>query len=204
MKLIILLITIGGLFAFTLYKSYHYDNIFRMFIYMIVGISWVLLFARTILEDNIKFGKNHRYSSFSSSFVGVLILLVNIGIYSYFEKKVNAPSLIKAQIFGGYADFKKDGKYIIVSGSWASRTHFYGTYEINDSIITVDRKYFDDVLTTNRFVVRASDSLMQGTYDGNKISIDTYLIQIDKNGNEIVRKYNQQNHRLRVVINNIN
>ena len=195
----ILLIILGGLFSFTLYKSYHYDNIFRIFIYLILGIPWFIMFYKSIVEGKKTYETNKRLTSFSTILLGILILLLNIGIFSFYEIKVNKPSLIKARIFGGYTDFKKNGEYVIVSGSWASRTSFYGTYVIKDSIITVDRKEFDDVLTTDRFVIRNSDSLIQ---ENNKLTIDKYLIQIDENGKEIKREDNQQNYRLPIIVDN--
>ncbi len=193
----VLLIFLGSVFAFILYKSYHYDNIFQILIYLLIGIPWIIIFIKSLLI----FKKNNR--DFSTILVGLLIFLLNVGIYSFYESKVNSESLIKARIFGGYTDFKKNGEYVIISGSWASRTHFYGTYEMKDSIITVDREKFDDVLTTNRFVIRKSDTLVTESYKDKDIIIDKYLIQIDKNGKEIKRKYNQQNYRLPILMNNL-
>lgn len=197
MKIKIILILLGSLFAFTLYQSYHYDNIFQVFIYALLGIPWIIIFGKTIVKL-----KNTK-SNYSTFIVGLLILILNIGIYIFYETKVNSETLIKAQIFGGYADFKKNGDYVIISGSWASRTHFYGTYELLDSFIVVDRDNFDDVLTTNRFVIRKSDTLEKVIYKDKNIVVDKYLIQIDKNGNEIKREYNQLNYRLPVLINKL-
>ncbi|MCC7521734.1 MAG: hypothetical protein IT220_08890 [Flavobacteriaceae bacterium] len=197
MKIKIILILLGSLFAFTLYQSYHYDNIFQVFIYALLGIPWIIIFGKTIVKL-----KNTK-SNYSTFIVGLLILILNIGISIFYETKVNSETLIKAQIFGGYADFKKNGDYVIISGSWASRTHFYGTYELIDSFIVVDRDNFDDVLTTNRFVIRKSDTLEKVIYKDKNIVVDKYLIQIDKNGNEIKREYNQLNYRLPVLINKL-
>ncbi|AGC78067.1 hypothetical protein LX97_03154 [Nonlabens dokdonensis] len=199
----ILLVILGGIVAFTLYKSYYYDNIFQIFIYLLFGIPFIIILIKSILEETKSYKANNKLTIFSNSLIGIFVLLIIIGIYSYNEEKVNKPSLIKARIFGGYADFKQNGEYVFVCGSWASRSHFYGTYKIKDSIITVDRKEFDDVLTTNRFVIRNSDSLITENYKHNEITIDKYLIQIDKNGKEIKRKYNQCNYRLPIVVDNL-
>lgn len=67
----------------------------------------------------------------------------------------------------------------------------------------MDRDNFDDVLTTNRFVIRKSDTLEKVIYKDKNIVVDKYLIQIDKNGNEIKREYNQLNYRLPVLINKL-
>ncbi|CAM1358681.1 hypothetical protein [Tenacibaculum xiamenense] len=199
------IIIFGSLFAFTLYRSYHYDNIFQLYIYLLLGIPLVFLFFKSIIEW-IKSQKtnNGNLTNWKSLIIGVLVISINVGIYSYYEIKVNKPTLIKALIFGGYVDFKKNGEYVIISGSWASRTHFYGTFIIKDSIITVDRKGFDDVLTTNRFVIRNSNRLIKDNYKNNEVIIKKHLIQINGKGKEIKRKYSQENYRLPVVVDNLN
>ena len=93
---------------------------------------------------------------------------------------------MKAENHGVYAYFKKNGEYIIKSGSWASKKHFYGNYTIKDSIIIVDRNYFDDVLVTNKFVIRKIKNAF-GKDDKGKIK--NYLLQLDKNGKEINNNY---------------
>lgn len=191
------LILFGSIIAFSLYKSYHYDNLFLIFIYLLFGIPWIIIFVKAILD--YKKTKNN----LSTVLMGLLVFSLIVGIYAFYEAKVNSESLIKARIFGGYTDFKKNGEYVIVSGSWASRTHFYGTYKLKDSIITVDRAKFDDVLTTNRFVIRKSDSIIQEHYKDEIVKVDRFLIQIDKDGKEIKRKYNQQNYRMPILIDHV-
>ncbi len=81
---------------------------------------------------------------------------------------------------------KKNGEYIIKSGSWASKKHFYGNYTIKDSIIIVDRNYFDDVLVTNKFVIR---KIKNAFGEDDKGKIKNYLLELDKNGKEINNNY---------------
>lgn len=59
------------------------------------------------------------------------------------------------------------------------------------------------MLTTDRFVIRESDSLIKEIYKGSKLTIHEYLIQIDEKGNEIMREDNQKNYRLPVIENNL-
>ncbi len=124
-----------------------------------------------------------------------MTVVLNLSICMYYESKINSPTLLKARIFGGYADFKKNGEYVIVSGSWASRTHFYGNYSIKDSLIITDRNGFDDIITTSKLVIWKSDS----TEVFDNLKINTFLIQVDNHGKEIFREYNMSNYRLRVV-----
>jgi hypothetical protein len=194
-----LLIILGSLFAFTLYGSYQNDNIFQLFFYLGLGIPWIIIYFKTILEFIEVYKSNNRLIKYSTLLIGTLILLLNIGIFSFYEMKLNSPTLIKAYIFGGYTDFKRNGEYVIVSGSWASRKHFYGKYIIRDSVIFVDRSRFDDILTTDRFVIREADSLIKDTYKDKEIIIKKCLIQIDKKGKEIIRGDYQKNFRPRIV-----
>ncbi|MFM9989319.1 hypothetical protein [Flavobacterium sp.] len=91
--------------------------------------------------------------------------------------KLNFQTLFKVEN-GIYADFKKNGEYIIKSGSWASQKHFYGKYSIIDSIIILDRTDFNDKIVSNRFAIR--------NHKGKKNeNLKEYMVQIDNQGNEI-------------------
>ena len=122
----------------------------------------------------------------STIIFGSLILLINISIFCYYEMKLNSKTLIKVENHGVSADFKKSGEYIIKSGSWASKKYFYGKYSIKDSIITVDRDYFNDVLVTNTFLIRRIENAFNKN-DPNKIK--NYLVELDKRGKEINNGY---------------
>ncbi|MFI0490849.1 hypothetical protein [Flavobacterium sp.] len=120
--------------------------------------------------------------SYSLTFIGTILIILNLGIFSYYEIKLNSQTLLKAENHGVYADFKKNGEYIIQSGSWASKEHFYGKYSIEDSLIKVDRKKFDDVLVTDKFVIR---KIINVFGEDDKGKIRNYIIELDQNGKEI-------------------
>jgi hypothetical protein len=176
------LITVGLLFSYTLFESYHFDNILEIFLYVIFGGIGLFIFYNGIFDEIKKHNKTKELKSFSLTFIGTFFILLNIGIYFYFETKLNSPTLIKAEMHGVYADFKKNGKYIIKSGSWASKKHFYGNYSIKDSLITLDRKYFDDVLVTNKLVIR---NIVNAFGDDKSGKSKKYLIELDQNYKEI-------------------
>ncbi len=178
---IYILLLVGILFAFILYKSYHYDNLFEIFIYPILGGIGLYLFYKGISGEIENYKKTKELKYYSLTFTGILLILLNLGIYIYYETKINSETLIKVENYGVYADFKKNGEYVIKSGSWASKKHFYGKYLINDSIITLDKNEFDNVLISNRFVIRNKSA------DENKNTNDLkkYIVQIDMNGKEI-------------------
>ena len=183
----IFILTISGiLFAYILYNSYHSDNLFQIFFYIILGGIGLYILFNGIFNDIEKYKKSKELKSFSVTLIGIFLVILNFGIFSYYEIKLNLPTLLKAENHGVYADFKKNGEYIIKSGSWASKKHFYGNYTIKDSIIIVDRNYFDDVLVTNKFVIR---KIKNPFGEDDKGKIKNYLLELDKNGKEINNNY---------------
>ena len=186
MKRIISLSIIGILFAIVLYYSYQFDNLFRIFFFLILGISFFFIFYKTTTGNYTDYKKNQKAISYLPTLIGIGFILLNIGIYYHFENKLNLPSLIKAQNHGVYADFKENGQYIIKSGSWATKVHQYGTYKLEDNIIIADKLKYDDVLVSNRFLI----SFIQNSDLINQLEIENfksgkYLLEIDSNGNEI-------------------
>ena len=183
----IFILTISGiLFAYILYNSYHSDNLFQIFFYIILGGIGLYILFNGIFSDIEKYKKTKELESFYVTLIGTFLVILNFGIFSYYEIKLNSPTLLKAENHGVYAYFKKNGEYIIKSGSWASKKHFYGNYTIKDSIIIVDRNYFDDVLVTNKFVIR---KIKNAFGEDDKGKIKNYLLELDKNGKEINNNY---------------
>lgn len=176
---IILITIIGILFTYILYSSYHFDNLFRLFFYLILGSIGFYLMLFTFIKDKEKYTTNKSLKNFLPSLYNMFYVILNLSIFYYYEYKLNLPTLLKAENHGLYACFKQNGDYIIKSGSWASKTHFYGSYKINDTIIILDKSNFDDVLSTNKLVIRK-------VKNNNKIQF--MLFQIDKKGKEIIEK----------------
>ena len=115
------LTVVGVLFTFTLFESYQGDNILEIFLYVIFGGIGFYIFYNGVFDEIKKHKKTKELKSFRLTFTGGFFILLNFGIYFYYETKLNSPTLIIAEKNGVYADFKKDGKYIIKSGSWASK-----------------------------------------------------------------------------------
>jgi len=176
------LIISGILFAYILFQSYHQDNIFQIFIYPIIGGIGLYTFYKGYFDDIKRYEKTKKLKSYSITIIGLFLVILNLGIVSYYEIKLNSKTLFKVVNHGVYGDFKKNGEYIIKSGSWASRKHFYGKYSIIDSLITIDRKKFDDVLITDKFVIRNISNVF-GENDNGKTK--KYLIQLNDNNKEI-------------------
>jgi hypothetical protein len=106
-----------------------------------------------------------------------------------------------------YADFKTDGTYIIKIGAWASKIHLYGSYSLHDGIIEIDTSKIDDILISNRFLIKDAnpyDESRKPEYD--RLETKKYLIQIDRSGNEIKLRHVFEDtlpYRFEIVINNM-
>ena len=189
------LIFIGILYTYILYQSYHYDNIFQIFFYVILGGIGLYILYNSIFNEIEKYKKSKKLKSFLITFIGIFFILLNLGIYIYYELKINYPILLEAKMHGVYFHFNKNGEYFIRSGGYGDSKVFYGKYTIKDSLITLDKKYFDDILVTKHYVIR--NIINAQGYD-NSGENKKYLIQIDKNGleinNNIIIEFNPERH----------
>ena len=159
-----------------------------------LGVIWLLFFYRIVKKEKRNSTTNFKLTKYLVSIFSVLTLVPIVLIYLHYQRKLNVPTLIKAQRHGVYADFKNDGTYIIKSGSWASRSHFYGKYILHDSIIQIETCNLDNVLTSNSFLIKRTDlerDKFRPEYD--RLKTENYLVQIDKDGNEIkARKFREE------------
>ncbi len=166
-----------------LYGSYHHDNIFAMFHYCGAGLLWLICFYIIIRNERKNTGTQLILMKHWMSFVSVCSLVPIILIFLYYQRILNSPTFIKAKRHGVYADFKTDGTYIIKSGSWASKIHVYGKYTLQDSIIEIDRPGIDQILVSNRLLLRNTnfeDEMKNRAF--NRIRTEKYLVQIDNRG----------------------
>lgn len=166
-----ILVLCNLIIGITLYFSYQIDNIFSWFIYLIFGVIVLIQFFHML--------KNRDLYSIIVSFCSTLPLFI---IYGYFECKINKESFLNANNHGVYIDLKIDSTYIIKSGSWGSKKHYYGLYkyDIKDSIIILDKNINDGTIKSR---------LMKVSKFKNYITKDNeyhqFLIQIDSNKKEI-------------------
>ena len=170
-----------------LYGSYHSDNISAGLIYFATGIVWLFFFYRLVKCEHQNPSRKIFPIKYAFSTLALFSVVPVLMVYIHYERKLATPSLIKASNHGVYADFKTDGTYIIKSGSWASRKHFYGRYILKDSIIQTDRDRFDKVLTSNLFAIRDIDPNTERNKPGYaRVEGRNYLVQIDSSGSEIL------------------
>lgn len=110
----IYLLTICGLlFTYTLFQSYIFDNIFQIFIYIVLGAIILFIFFNVIFNNKKKYKNIKNRKSYSLILGGIILFIVNLGIFTFYEIKLNALTLLKTQNHAVFSDFKRDGTYII-------------------------------------------------------------------------------------------
>lgn len=88
-KIIIQLIC-GIVFTYILFQSYHYDNIFQIFLYVIFGGTIIYLFFNGIFDNKENYKKTKELKSYSLTITGIIVIIINLGIFSYYEIKLNS------------------------------------------------------------------------------------------------------------------
>ena len=183
---LIILIICSFFIGKVLFNSFHYNNIFAIFLYVGLGIRWLICFYHILKTELNNYKLQARFYKFWKSFISILSIVPALFIYGYFQSKIDKPTLLEANRHGVYADFKTDGTYIIKSGAWASKKHYYGTYTLHNNILEIDSSYIDGVLSSDRFLIKQSNPKEEmKKSDNDKLSTEKYLVQIDNAGVEI-------------------
>ena len=189
---IILLTTFGIWFTINLYKSAENDFIFDGFIFLFIGFVGLSIFIWSIFKDLKEFKTSRKLKSYLPTFIGLLFIGVNIGLFYYQDSKLNSLTLISGFNDGGFngfsVDFKTDGTYVMANGSGLGQSYFYGTYTLKDSIITIDKSNIDNCINTNKLAIRAESNYPKDSIELIK-SKANYITQIDDKGNEINREF---------------
>ncbi|WP_027002324.1 hypothetical protein [Hugenholtzia roseola] len=193
----ILVTVFGAWFAYKLYQTYQDDFFLDGIILLIIALIGLLVLIWTIRKDLKAFQTSQKLTSYLPTFIGLLFILANIGLFYYQNNKINTPTLIRAFYdgdFNGFSvDFKKNGNYVIANGSGLGQRYFYGTYTLKDSLITIDKSSISTCIKTNKFVIRTENYYPKDNIHLIK-SKANYITQIDEKGNEIDREF-----RLRVI-----
>lgn len=188
-RIVILTIT-GTFFSYKLVKSSEDDFLFDGFMFLIIAVVGLSLLIRTIFKDYKEYSLTKQLTSYFPTFTGLFFIGLILCINFYQDRKINAETLLSGYYDGGFngfsIDFKANGNYIMANGSGLGQVYFYGTYTIKDSVITIDKSTIDNVITSNRFVVRnAQYFLPLNTVNKVDTTKANYFTQIDKQGKEI-------------------
>jgi len=187
---IIYLTILGTLLAWEQYKSSEGGSVFEGIIILIIGLVGLLFLIWTIIKDYKEYVLTKKRTSYLPTFIGLAFITLILSIDFYQDRKMNAKSLLTGYYDGGFngfsIDLKENGTYIMSNGSGLGESYFYGTYTIKDSIITIDKSSIDNVITSDRLVVRNSQYYLPlDTLNKVDTTKANYFTQIDKQGKEI-------------------
>jgi hypothetical protein len=180
---------LGTWFVYKLYKSADETFIFDVFTFFFIGGLGFSFHIWTTFKDNEEYAISQDVTSYLPTFTGIIFIGIIVSMTYFQDKKMNEPSLLTAFYDGGYngfsIDLKKNGNYIMENGSGLGGSNFYGTYTISDSIVTLDKSNIDNIITTNKLVIRNTPYFLPldstNMIDKTKAN---YITQIDKNGIE--------------------
>lgn len=184
----------GGWFTYKLYISAFDYFIFDGLIFLFIGIMGILVFIWNIGKDSQEFKESKTFSSYFPSLIGILFITTILGLHLYQDRKMNSRTLIRAFYDGGYngfsIDLKENGTYIMANGSGLGEAFFYGSYSIKDSIVTLNQTNVDNIIETDKLVVRTITNIFQhDTVEGEDTTYTDYLYQIDRNGKMLDTDY---------------
>lgn len=187
---IIPLTILGSWFTYRLYKTASDDFFFDGVIFLFIGIIGLSFFIWAIRKDFQEFKETKKSSSYLPTFTGLAFILTISGLHLYQDSKINSPTLVRAFYdgdFNGFSiDLKENGNYVMANGSGLGQSYFYGTYTINDSIVTLDKSNIDQVISTNKLVIRTVTNIYeQDTIEGEDTTYTDWIFQIDRNGKEL-------------------
>lgn len=184
----------GTWFTYKLYKSASDDFIFDGIVFLFISVIGLSIFIWTIRKDIQEYKLSKTLTSYLPTMTGLAFIMTILGLHLYQDSKINSPTLIRAFYDGGYngfsIDLKENGNYIMANGSGLGQSYFYGTYTINDSIVTLNKSNVDKVITTNKLVIRTVTNIFQqDTIEGEDTTYTDWIFQIDRSGKELNTDY---------------
>jgi hypothetical protein len=121
-------------------------------------IGLLLFLFLTIFKDTKEYRSTNSKLSFLPTAIGLFTILTLVLTDYLLKSRDNSPVLIQAGYDGGYNgawfDFREDGTYKFVNSGGIGATYFRGTYSLNDSIIILDKSNIDNVIQTQKLVIR--------------------------------------------------
>lgn len=155
--------------------------IFDFEILLILGILFILFLLLSIYKDYKLFQIEHKTYNFSISILGLLFIVFFIITKFKNNNLDKSPIILQAGYDGGYNgawfEFREDGTYKFGNSSGLGASYFRGKYVFKDSLIILDVNQIDNVVSSNRFLIR-NDS----------------LLNVDRNNNIISKIFNFQIH----------
>lgn len=122
--------------------------------------------------------KEFAETKYKLSFLPV-ISATGCALLFYLAQPKENPSVLFAGYDGGFngafIDLRADGTYKVSNGNGLGSDNFYGNYQIEDSLIILDKSSIDRIIESNKLVVRPNLTAFLPEND-------TLLYQLDENG----------------------
>ena len=182
---IIPLFLFGYLFIRNFIISYEEEFIFDFEILFFIGVLFIVFFIITIYRGIKNFRIANRPFELLPMFLGLIFVFVFLGILYKNERIDSSPIVLRANYDGdinGFSlEFRKDGTYKFFNYSFFGGKYYRGNYTLRDSILILDKNNIDNVIRTNKLVIRNFNDNI-----GKKIS---RIVQIDNKHNRIEEQY---------------
>lgn len=177
---------IGLYLIYKLIKDADSESIFDGFILYGLGFVYLAIFIFNTLLDRKEYIITKLKSSYLSTFIGILFFVTFFITQLTLDARDSSELILQANNDGGFNgcgfEFRADGTYKFFNGSGLGVDYFRGKYTIKDSIITLDKNKIDNVIVTNRLVIREFKH-----YDNPDGPLQKVIYQIGSN-NEIMYK----------------
>ena len=182
---IIPLFLFGYLFIRNFIISYEEEFIFDFEILFFIGVLFIVFFIITIYRGIKNFRIANRPFELLPMFLGLIFVFVFLGILYKNGRLDSSPIVLRANYDGdinGFSlEFRKDGTYKFFNYSFFGGKYYRGKYTLRDSILILDKNNIDNVISTNKLVIRNFNDNV-----GKKIS---RIVQIDNKHNRIEEQY---------------
>jgi hypothetical protein len=174
----ILILFVGVLLTYLTYRSKYQVVFFISWIWFLLIVVGVLLFAWTISSDIVRYKEKRSIHRFSLTALCLTFVVAVLAIEYHIQKQFNKPTLVKAYYDGDInatgIDFKEDGTYVFDNYAIGIIDYQYGTYQFSGDIIALDKRKLGDVIETGRLKI-----------DDTRREDGKYLIQVDANGQPV-------------------
>ena len=155
---IIPLFLFGYLFIRNFIISYEEEFIFDFEILFFIGVLFIVFFIITIYRGIKNFRIANRPIELLPMLLGLIFVFVFLGILYKNERIDSSPIVLRANYDGdinGFSlEFRKDGTYKFFNYSFFGGKYYRGNYTLRDSILILDKNNIDNVISTNKLVIR--------------------------------------------------
>jgi hypothetical protein len=175
---------IGGFILYKIIKDADNTSIVDGILLGGLILIYVWIFFANIHYDRKKYRLTFSKISFLPSIIGTILFLSFIITQLLLDSRDSSKILLQANKDGGFNgcgfEFREDGSYKFFNGSGLGEDCFRGRYAIKDSIIMLDKSEIDNVIETNRLLIRDSERIIYQIDSNNRIILKATNFNINE------------------------